>query len=74
MQRLGETVEFGRVLVGLLEKAGWQVEERPSLGGGVMLIAIGHGTSVRACDDEYAGAAGALFERVMALKRWRRAA
>ena len=71
MERLGGTVEFGRALQSLLEAAGWTISERPLLGGGVLLIASGHGTSVEACADEYAGAIGALFERVMALKVWR---
>jgi hypothetical protein len=70
VERLGETVEFGRVLVELLVAAGWRVDERPLLGG-VLLIATGHGTAEQAFDDEYGGAAGALFERCMALKVWR---
>lgn len=71
MERLGETVEFGHVLVGLLERADWDVTERPLLGG-VLLIAVGHGTAVQALGDDYAEAAGALFERALALKTWRR--
>ena len=74
MERLGETVAFGDALIGLLNAAGWTIEERPMLGGGVMLIAIGHGTSVAASADDRAAAVGALFERVMALRKWRQAA
>lgn len=36
----------------------------------VLLVATGHGTSVSAAGDTLAAAAGPLFERVMALRRW----
>lgn len=71
MERLGESVEFGGVLVGLLEQLGWDVVERPLLGG-VLLIATGHGCHQQAFDDTYAGAAYALFHRVMEMRVWRR--
>lgn len=74
MERLGESVEWGELLVSLLEQAGWEIERRPLIGDGVILIATGHGTSVSAAGDTFTGAAAPLFERAMALKTWQRAA
>lgn len=71
MERLGETDVFGDLLLRLVRLAGWEVDERPLLGGGVLLIATGFGTAVAAADDTYAGASHALLDRVMALKKWR---
>lgn len=71
LERLGETEEWKSQLVRLIELAGWKVTERTLFGGGVLLIAIGFGTSVAAAGEVYAEAAGVLFERVMALKKWR---
>ncbi len=74
LERLGQSDEWGHLLIGLLERAGWEVVRRPWLGDGVLLIATGHGTSVSAAGDTLPSAAAPLFERVMALKRWRSAA
>jgi hypothetical protein len=74
LERLGSTNEWGHVLLGLLECAGWTVTRRPTVGDGVLLIVIGHGTSVSAAGDTLTGAAAPLFERVMALRRWQHAA
>lgn len=71
LERLGESDEWGHVLVGLLEQAGWEVTQRLLIGDGVLLVAAGHGTSVSAAGDTYAAAAAPLFERLMSLKRWR---
>ena len=72
LERFGDTPEWGSQLVRLVELAGWTVTERTLLDDGVLLIASGYGTSVSAAGDVYAEAAGALFERVMALKKWQR--
>jgi hypothetical protein len=74
LERLGQTQEWGEVLVGLLEQAGWRITQRELIDGGVVLTATGCGTSVSAAGDTSAAAAAPLFERVMALKRWRTAA
>lgn len=71
LERLGQTQEWGQVLVGLLEQAGWEITESGLVDGGVVLTATGHGTSVSAAGDTYAAAAAPLFERAMALRRWR---
>ena len=71
LEHLGESAGFGSVLIALLEAAGWTVYERPAFGGGVLLTAVGHGTSVGAAAMTKGEASFVLFERVMALKKWR---
>lgn len=61
LERLGQTDGFGQA-------------RRTLRGDGVLLIATGHETSVGAGVDTFAAAAGPLFERVMALRRWRHVA
>ena len=73
LERLGDSEAWGQVLLGLLEQAGWEVTRRSVLGDGVLLMATGHGTSVSAAGDTLAAAAIPVFERVMALRRWRQA-
>ena len=52
LERLGETAEFRSLLLRLLALAGWQVDVRPMLGGGVIVIASRRGRVI-----ERAGAA-----------------
>lgn len=71
LERLGDSDEWGYVLLELLEQAGWTITRRSAIAEGVLLIATGHGTSVSAAGETVAAAAGPLFERVMAGRRWR---
>lgn len=44
VERPGSTDEWGHLLLGLLERAGWTVTRRTTIGDGVLLIATGYGT------------------------------
>ena len=79
MQRLGESFEFGYMLLQLLELAGWQVAiTRPFAGvdetlehAGVLVIAERGPFEVRRVGETVAHVASDLFQEAMSLPRLR---
>ncbi len=63
-QRLGETYEWGEMLLRLVELAGWKVERATGFGGGVLLFARNRGREVTLRRDTFAEAALALHHEV----------
>jgi hypothetical protein len=69
MERLGESIEWGELQLRLLELAGWTIERRPTIGGGVLVFASKAGATVSAAGDTLAEASSALFQRALACRQ-----
>jgi hypothetical protein len=65
MQRIGETHEWGSALLRLCELRGWTIEQRPALGGGVIVIACRAGRVVQHAGETVADAAAPIFLEAM---------
>lgn len=61
LERHGDSDGWRRALIGLLERAGWAVTERPAIADGVLLIATGHGTFAQRRWRDACGGRGAAF-------------
>lgn len=74
LERLGETVEWGDLLIRLLRLQGWTVVRRPLIGGGVLLIAGRGNVRAGACALTEAEASVELFARAASSRSWVNAA
>lgn len=59
--RLGETTEFGSLLIRVLTLQGWRLDERPALGGGNIYFLARGGRVVTRQGDQLADVAVELF-------------
>jgi hypothetical protein len=62
--RLGETVEYGSLLLRLVELSGWQVDVRPAIGG-VIVYARRPGRVIQRAGETVADVALPMFEEAM---------
>lgn len=67
LQRLGETVEFGSLLLRIPALNGWTIDKRPALGG-VLVTAMRNGHVVSHWGPTVADVALPIFEAVAALQ------
>lgn len=70
LQRLGESAEYGELLIRLLELAGWKVHRRRAFAGdGVLLIATHRdGWDVTSSGPSLAAAVSPLFQQAIAIR------
>lgn len=68
LQRLGETTEFGSMLLRLLSLDGWEVVRTRAFGGGVLVIARKGEHEIRRSGGSLADVACDVFGAAMALK------
>lgn len=70
LQRLGETPEYGRQLLRLLECSGWTIDVRPAFAGdGTMVTASKNGHEVRRNGGAVAEVACEVFEEAVRVQR-----
>lgn len=65
LERLGDTHDWGAALLRLCELRGWTIDERPRLGGGVIVIACRDGCVIERAGATTADVAAPIFEEAM---------
>lgn len=62
LERLGESDAWGETMLWVLERDGWSVTRRPSLGEGSLVIASCGNVSIRVMHESFVGAARIVLD------------